>query len=134
MITCPCNEDPLTCNVYIVKFGFTGVYIIFFFFFALKHSVCSGFYQWYTNIVQGSTNGTIGKTIGTNGNANVTTGSANGTIGAIGKPMVPLALPLVPLVKLPMVPLGNPEQSHRLCVLVRPPHQGASNVYPQSVF
>ena len=24
-------------------------------------------YQWYTNIVQGSTNGTIGNTIGTNG-------------------------------------------------------------------
>ena len=26
-------------------------------------------------------------------------------------PVVPLALPMVPLVKLPMVPLGNPEQS-----------------------
>ena len=50
--------------------------------------VCSGFYQWYqwyTNIVQGSTNGTIGKTIDTNGNANGTTGSPNGTIGTIGK-------------------------------------------------
>ena len=56
--------------------------------------VCSGFYQWYqwyTNIVQGSTNDTIGKTIGTNGNVNGTTGSPNGTIGTIGKPMVPLA-------------------------------------------
>ena len=52
--------------------------------------MCSGFYQWYqwyTNIVQGSTNGTIGNTIGTNGNANGTIGSPNGTIG---KPMVPL--------------------------------------------
>ena len=45
--------------------------------------MCSRFYQWYTNIVQGSSNGTIGNTIGTNGNA-------NGTIGYIGKPMVPL--------------------------------------------
>ena len=52
-----------------------------------KHCVCSRFYQWYqwyTNIVQGSTNGTIG----TNGNANGTIGSPNGTIGM---PMVPLA-------------------------------------------
>ena len=56
--------------------------------------VCSRFYQWYqwyTNIVQGSTNGTIGNTIGTNGNANCTIGSPNGTIGTIGKPMVTLA-------------------------------------------
>ena len=61
--------------------------------------MCSGFYQWYqwyTNIVQGSTNGTIGKTIGTNGNASVTTGSPNGTIGIIVKPMVPLATNAVP--------------------------------------
>ena len=39
--------------------------------------MCSRFYQWYqwyTNIVQGSTNGTIGNTIGTNGNANGTIG------------------------------------------------------------
>ena len=53
----------------------------------------SGFYQWYqwyTNIVQGSTNGTIGNTIGTNGNANGTIGSPNSTISTIGKPMVPL--------------------------------------------
>ena len=53
--------------------------------------MCSRFYQWYqwyTNIVQGSTNGTIGNTIGTNGNANGSIGSPNGTIG---KPMVPLA-------------------------------------------
>ena len=53
--------------------------------------MCSRFYQWYqwyTNIVQGSTNGTIGFTIGTNGNANGTIGSPNGTIG---KPMAPLA-------------------------------------------
>ena len=48
-------------------------------------------YQWYTNIVQGSSNGTIGFTISTNGNANGTIGSPNGTIGTIGKPMVPLA-------------------------------------------
>ena len=35
MQTCPCNEDPLTPHFYIVKLGFTGVYIIFFIF-ALK--------------------------------------------------------------------------------------------------
>ena len=58
-------------------------------------------YQWYTNIVQGFTNGTNGNTICTNGNANGTIVSPNGTIGANGKPMVPL-------VKLPMVPLGEP--------------------------
>ena len=29
--TCPCNEDPLTPHLYIVKLGFTGVYIIFLF-------------------------------------------------------------------------------------------------------
>ena len=92
--------------------------------------MCSRFYQWYqwyTNIVQGSTNCTISNTIGTNGNANGTIGSPNGTIGTIGKPMVPLAandtacvhgstngipisfkvLPMVPLVipLVPMVPL-----------------------------
>ena len=56
--------------------------------------MCSRFYQWYqwyTNILQGSTNGTIGNTICTNGDANVTIASPNGTIGTIGKPMVPLA-------------------------------------------
>ena len=31
MLTCPCNEDPLIPNFYIVKLGFTGVYIIFLF-------------------------------------------------------------------------------------------------------
>ena len=36
MQTCPCNEHPLTPHFYIVKLGFTGVYIIFLFF-ALKH-------------------------------------------------------------------------------------------------
>ena len=59
-----------------------------------KHGVCSWFYQWYqwyTDIVQGSTNGTIGNTIGTNGNANGNIGAPNGTTGTIGKPMVPLA-------------------------------------------
>ena len=61
----------------------------------------SQWYQWYTNIVQGFTNGTIGNTICTIGNANCTIGSPNGTIGTIGKPMVQL-------VKLPMVPLGEP--------------------------
>ena len=30
-ITCPCNVDPLTPHFYIVKLGFTGVYIIFLF-------------------------------------------------------------------------------------------------------
>ena len=62
--------------------------------------VCSRFYQWYqwyTNIVQGSNNGTIGNTIGTNGNANGTIGSPNGTIGTIGKPMVPFATSEGPL-------------------------------------
>ena len=44
-------------------------------------------YQWYTNIVQGSTNGAIGFTIGISGNANV-----------------------------PMVPLGDPEESHSSAV------------------
>ena len=29
--TSPCNEDPLTPHFYIVKLGFTGVYIIFLF-------------------------------------------------------------------------------------------------------
>ena len=29
--TCPCNEDPLTTHFYIVKLGFTGVYISFLF-------------------------------------------------------------------------------------------------------
>ena len=74
----------------------------------------SQWYQWYTNIVQGFTNGTIGNTIFTNGNAIGTIGSPNGTIGTNGKPMLPLVsqwyhwLPMVPLVKLPMVPLGEP--------------------------
>ena len=31
MQTCLCNEDPLTPYFYIVKQGFTGVYIIFLF-------------------------------------------------------------------------------------------------------
>ena len=48
--------------------------------------VCSRFYQWFTNIVQGSANGTIGNTIGTSGKANGTIWSPSGTIG---KPMVP---------------------------------------------
>ena len=29
MLTCPCNVHPLTPHFYIVKLGFTGVYIIF---------------------------------------------------------------------------------------------------------
>ena len=53
-------------------------------------SVCSWFYQWHTNIVQGNTNGNIGNTIGTNGNANDTICFPNSTVGTIGKPMVPL--------------------------------------------
>ena len=32
-ITCPCNEDQLTPHFYIVKFGFTWVYIFSSFFF-----------------------------------------------------------------------------------------------------
>ena len=35
MITCPCDLYPLAPHFYIVKLGFTGVYI--FLFFALKH-------------------------------------------------------------------------------------------------
>ena len=31
MLTCPCNEDPFTPYFYIVKLGFTGVYITFLF-------------------------------------------------------------------------------------------------------
>ena len=31
MLTCPCNVHPLKPHFYIVKFGFTGVYIIFIF-------------------------------------------------------------------------------------------------------
>ena len=31
MQTCPCDVDPLTPHFYIVKLGFTGVYIIFVF-------------------------------------------------------------------------------------------------------
>ena len=30
-ITCPCNEDPLTPHFYIVKLGFTGVFIFLLF-------------------------------------------------------------------------------------------------------
>ena len=36
MITCPCDSHPLTPHFYIVKLGFTGVYI-FFLIFAPKH-------------------------------------------------------------------------------------------------
>ena len=36
MQTCPCNVDPVTPHLYIVKLGFTGVYI-FFLIFSLKH-------------------------------------------------------------------------------------------------
>ena len=35
MLTCPCNVDPLSSHFYIVKLGFTRVYI--FLIFALKH-------------------------------------------------------------------------------------------------
>ena len=35
MQTCPCNEDPLTPHLYIVKLGFTGIH--FFLIFAPKH-------------------------------------------------------------------------------------------------
>ena len=31
MLICPCNVHPLTPHFYIVKLGFTGVYIIFLF-------------------------------------------------------------------------------------------------------
>ena len=46
-------------------------------------------------------NGTIGNTIGTNGKANGSIGSASVPLAYVGKPMIPL-------VKLPMVPLGEP--------------------------
>ena len=42
MLTCPCNVDPVTPNFYIVKLGFTGVYI--FLIFALKHLGVSNVY------------------------------------------------------------------------------------------
>ena len=70
--------------------------------------------------VQFSTNGTIGKTIGTNGNVIDAICCPNGTIGTIGKPMVPLLSQWyhwLSLVKLPMVPSGNHEQSHDQVVL-----------------
>ena len=38
IITCPCNVYPLTPHFYIVKLGFTGVYIIFLF--LLKNIDC----------------------------------------------------------------------------------------------
>ena len=83
----------------------------------ISHCVCSRFYQWYqwyTNIVQGSTNGTIGSTNGTIGNTIGTNGNANGTIGpptgTIGTNVSQWYhwLPMVPLVKFPIVPLGEP--------------------------
>ena len=37
ILASPCNLCPLTHHFYIVKMGFTGVYVFFFFFFALKH-------------------------------------------------------------------------------------------------
>ena len=80
--------------------------------------------QWYTNIVQGFTNGTNGNIICTNGNANGTIGSPSGTIGINGKPMVLLVSqwyhwqPMVPLVKLPMVPLGEPRTSKLLMFML----------------
>ena len=42
MKTCPCNEDTLTPHFYIVKLGFTGVYIIFSFLLRLKHILIVG--------------------------------------------------------------------------------------------
>ena len=38
MLTCPCNVHPLSPHFYIVKLGFTGVYIIFLIF-ALNHKL-----------------------------------------------------------------------------------------------
>ena len=73
--------------------------------------VCSWFfqwYQWYTDVVQGSTNGSIGNTIGNNGNANGTIDSPNGTIG---KPMVTLATNGI-IGKMSMVSLGEPRTDH----------------------
>ena len=66
--------------------------------------------------VQGSTNGTIGNAIDTNGNANGTIGSPNATIG---KPISQWYhwVPMLPLVKLPMVPLGEPRTE-----LIKPRH------------
>ena len=70
--------------------------------------VCSWFYQWYTNVVQGYTNGTIGNTIGTNGNANGTICSPNGTVGTIGK-LIVCAFRIFPMVPLKILPM-NPER------------------------
>ena len=36
MLTCPCNVDPLSSHFYIIKLGFTGVFIVFLIF-VLKH-------------------------------------------------------------------------------------------------
>ena len=41
MLTCPCNVHPLTPHFYIVKLGFTGVYIIFLFLLLVEDSGCS---------------------------------------------------------------------------------------------
>ena len=42
MLTCPCNEDPLTPHFYIVKLEFTGgILNTLFLIFALKHSIVS---------------------------------------------------------------------------------------------
>ena len=38
MITCPCTIDPLTPHFYMVKLGFTGIYILFLIF-AQKHKL-----------------------------------------------------------------------------------------------
>ena len=70
-----------------------------------------------TNIVQGSTNCTIVNTIGNNGNANGTIGPANGTSGQWYH-----WLPMVQLVKLPMVPLGEP-RTEPICVKNYPPYK-----------
>ena len=47
MITCPCNENPLTPHFYIVKLGFTGVYIISEAVLMCTHNLC--FVQKYEN-------------------------------------------------------------------------------------
>ena len=63
-----------------------------------SHCLCSRFYQWYqwyTNIVQGSTNGTFCNTIGTNGNVNGTIGSPNSTNGTNGRTLNDIGIPLV---------------------------------------
>ena len=101
--------------------------------------MCSRFYQryqWYTNIVQGSTNGTISPPIGTNGKPMVPL-ATNGTTGKIsngtnGKPMVPLATNGT-IGKISNGTIGRTPNARIDCgYSLEPHHSCGSNVYPRS--